>query len=174
MRLAAARTFWTAASSRPISTAMMAMTTSSSMSVKPGERRRVERGCLMETVLSAGVGQRGSTSALSQRHRPVQTDCNHACRMLEAEASEQELGRQVFWLTARSGPEQPSRRRSSKGPSAVASLSSGPGRSQQRPCNGFAPFSLFVPLAPWREAGNLSRSTPVAYGPRPKKASDFS
>src|SRR5262245_7286823 len=40
-RAAASRTFWTAGSSRPMSTAMIAMTTSSSISVKP--RRRRER-----------------------------------------------------------------------------------------------------------------------------------
>jgi hypothetical protein len=37
-RAAASRTFWTAGSSRPIKIAMMAMTTSSSISVKPLER----------------------------------------------------------------------------------------------------------------------------------------
>src|SRR5436190_22586457 len=41
MRAAASRTFWTAGNSRPMSTAMMAMTTSSSISVKP--RRERER-----------------------------------------------------------------------------------------------------------------------------------
>jgi hypothetical protein len=35
MRLAASRTFWTAGNSKPMSTAMMPMTTSSSISVKP-------------------------------------------------------------------------------------------------------------------------------------------
>ena len=38
MRAAASRTFWTAASSRPINTAMMAMTTSSSISVNADRR----------------------------------------------------------------------------------------------------------------------------------------
>jgi hypothetical protein len=38
MRAAAARTFWMAGSSRPTSTAMMAMTTNSSISVKPRRR----------------------------------------------------------------------------------------------------------------------------------------
>ena len=37
-RAAASRTFWTAGSNSPISTAMMAMTTSSSMSVNPRRR----------------------------------------------------------------------------------------------------------------------------------------
>src|SRR5829696_3477720 len=36
MRLAASRTFWTAGSSRPMRMAMIAMTTSNSMSVKAG------------------------------------------------------------------------------------------------------------------------------------------
>src|SRR5262245_43432063 len=40
MRLAASRTFCTAGRSSPIRTAMMAMTTSSSISVKPGRRER--------------------------------------------------------------------------------------------------------------------------------------
>src|SRR5262249_13386132 len=40
MRLAASRTFCAAGKSRPMSTAMMAMTTRSSMSVKPHSRRR--------------------------------------------------------------------------------------------------------------------------------------
>src|SRR5947207_8901562 len=39
MRAAASRTFCTAGSSRPMSTAMMAITTKSSISVKPGLRR---------------------------------------------------------------------------------------------------------------------------------------
>src|SRR5438034_3845055 len=106
IRLAASLTFCTAGSRRPISVAMMAMTTSSSIRVKADERRETNRKGAIEAVLSVGAGQRGSTSALSQRHRPVQTDCNHACRILEAEASEQQFGRQVFWLTAHSGPEE--------------------------------------------------------------------
>src|SRR5262245_32559635 len=40
MRLAASRTFWMAGRSRPISTAMMAMTMSSSAIVKPGRVAR--------------------------------------------------------------------------------------------------------------------------------------
>src|SRR5262245_7699120 len=39
MRLAASRTFWTAGKSRPMRTAMMAMTTSSSINVKAESRR---------------------------------------------------------------------------------------------------------------------------------------
>jgi len=39
-RAAASRTFWTAGRSSPISTAMIAMTTSSSMSVNAGRRKR--------------------------------------------------------------------------------------------------------------------------------------
>src|SRR6185295_16803803 len=41
IRLAASRTFWTAGSKRPIRMAMMAMTTRSSISVKP--RRRTDQ-----------------------------------------------------------------------------------------------------------------------------------
>ena len=40
IRLAASRIFWTAGSSRPIRMAMMAITTSSSISVKPGRTSR--------------------------------------------------------------------------------------------------------------------------------------
>src|SRR5262245_59833295 len=50
-RAAASRTFCTAGSSRPIRVAMMAMTTSSSISVKPPRRRREERD--MGSVLSS-------------------------------------------------------------------------------------------------------------------------
>src|SRR5262245_21114791 len=39
LRLAASRTFWMAGSNRPIRTAIMAMTTSSSIRVKAGRRR---------------------------------------------------------------------------------------------------------------------------------------
>src|SRR5207247_1205264 len=58
MRLAASRTFWTAGSKRPMRTAMMAITTSSSISVKP-ERLRGEsmihppRG----TAVNVGLGR---------------------------------------------------------------------------------------------------------------------
>jgi hypothetical protein len=47
VRMAAIRTFWTAGRSRPISTAMMAITTSSSTSVKPrrGEPEDMEGSC---------------------------------------------------------------------------------------------------------------------------------
>src|SRR3954452_20986685 len=55
MRLAASRTFWTAGSKRPMRTAMMAITTSSSISVKP---RRRDEGARMATFL----GKRGKES----------------------------------------------------------------------------------------------------------------
>src|SRR5437868_3542525 len=42
-RAAASRTCWTAGTSRPIRIAMIAITTSSSISVKPGRRRTKER-----------------------------------------------------------------------------------------------------------------------------------
>src|SRR5437899_2667707 len=41
MRLAASRTFWTAGSSSPMRMAMMAITTSNSISVKPDRRRNM-------------------------------------------------------------------------------------------------------------------------------------
>src|SRR5262245_49283377 len=51
MRLAASRTCCTAGTNRPISTAMMAMTTSSSISVKP-RRRSMVGDCIMATPSS--------------------------------------------------------------------------------------------------------------------------
>jgi len=63
--------------------------------------------------------------------------------MLETEASKQSLGKQVFWLTARNGPEPPSRTT----PMEFAQWHHRvrePGRSQRRPRTGFAPVSLFV------------------------------
>src|SRR5882757_2987752 len=50
VRAAASRTFWTAGKSRPISTAMIAMTTSSSMSVK-ARTRLVDVSILYTTYL---------------------------------------------------------------------------------------------------------------------------
>lgn len=93
-------------------------------------------------------GKGYGTSTPSQRHESLQMDCRNACRMLEAEASKQ-LDRQVFWLTAQRPRtafpwilpnEQPT----------VASRHSGPRRLQQRPCNVFTPFSLFVPASLWK------------------------
>src|SRR5262249_361672 len=52
MRAAASRTFWTAGNSRPIRMAMMAMTTRSSISVKP---RRLERGRMARTSVRVRV-----------------------------------------------------------------------------------------------------------------------
>jgi hypothetical protein len=77
-------------------------------------------------------------------------------RTLEAEASEQQLGRQVFWLTARSGPERPSRGRLPKETVAVALACSG-----AWPITAAAPRRLrtgfpFVPCFP-AGSGNLSR-----------------
>src|SRR5262245_25812829 len=43
MRLAASRTFWTAGRMRPMSTAMMAMTTNNSINVNAGRRRSMTR-----------------------------------------------------------------------------------------------------------------------------------
>jgi len=54
----------------------------------------------MGPVLSAGPGK-SVRFGLPEKHWSA-PDHHHAARMLEAEASEQ-LGRQVFWLTAPSG-----------------------------------------------------------------------
>src|SRR5262245_50173320 len=51
-RAAASRTFWTAGSNRPMRMAMMAMTTNSSISVKP---RRLERGRMARTSVRVRV-----------------------------------------------------------------------------------------------------------------------
>src|SRR5438874_1093415 len=51
MRFAASRTFCTAGNNKPISTAMIAITTSSSMRVKP---LRARETCLLMRVLLAG------------------------------------------------------------------------------------------------------------------------
>src|SRR5207244_654277 len=79
MRLAASRTFCTAGKSRPISTAIMAMTTNSSIRVNPGERlaRRMELlhyGCLYEVyrphlVRSRRCNQETSTKRAAGRPR---------------------------------------------------------------------------------------------------------
>src|SRR5262249_28740326 len=60
MRLAASRTFWTAGNSRPIRTAMMAMTTSSSMSVKPTR-------CLLNRDLMRAPPRRGKRKRIRGR-----------------------------------------------------------------------------------------------------------
>src|SRR4051812_18864116 len=58
VRAAAARTFWTAGSRRPMRMAMMAITTSSSISVKPlrRERRQGSMGEAPESVGAKGSG----------------------------------------------------------------------------------------------------------------------
>ncbi len=101
VRLAASRAAWTAGRSRASSTPMMAITTSSSISVKP--RRRAGIRWDTSADLSAGPGKRvplrpPGTWPLSRRSARV------PARMLLAEASEQRLDGQVFWLSARNGP----------------------------------------------------------------------
>src|SRR5688572_24776234 len=54
--MAASRTFWTAGNSRPISTAMMAMTTSNSIRVKPRTRPRSRRN-MTGPPRSVGTGR---------------------------------------------------------------------------------------------------------------------
>src|SRR5258708_6432845 len=63
MRAAASRTFCTAGRSRPISTAMMAMTTNNSSSVKPGRRlaarcpsiRSLRQGRILQLLEGGGL-----------------------------------------------------------------------------------------------------------------------
>jgi hypothetical protein len=50
-RFAASRTFCTAGNSKPISMAMMANTTSNSMSVKPGFRKKLEERIIGQTSM---------------------------------------------------------------------------------------------------------------------------
>src|SRR5688572_12902539 len=60
VRLALSRTFWTAGTSRAISTAMMAMTTRSSINVNPVvARRRWGFGDIMRIRLRRGRGRVG-------------------------------------------------------------------------------------------------------------------
>src|SRR5262249_17062770 len=88
VRLAASRTFWTAGTSRPISTAMMAITTNSSISVNAD---RVEERCIgslhnkyreyrKRSRKRGSKGREGGQRALpttppgevnGKRHRPV-------------------------------------------------------------------------------------------------------
>jgi hypothetical protein len=57
IRLAASRTFWTAGKRRPIRMAMMAMTTSNSISVKPRQRRSIRANGM---TTPSGEVRRGS------------------------------------------------------------------------------------------------------------------
>src|SRR5262245_31692436 len=75
VRLAASRTFWTAGSSSAIRMAIMAITTSSSMSVKAGRRRHLKE--LMIVLRQGSEPRRGKPTCLSgpvgkarQRPRP--------------------------------------------------------------------------------------------------------
>src|SRR6516165_7484620 len=80
-RLAASRTFWTAGRSRPISTAMMAITTNSSISVNPWRREQdgfitgvTERRGMTARSVSTGPEEGGMTGASQGRvliHGPV-------------------------------------------------------------------------------------------------------
>src|SRR5437016_11680544 len=78
----------------------------------------------------------------SEKHWPTRRDQDHAARMLVAEASELLPGRQVFWLSAASGFRTAFPDRLTHGPVARNKVRR-PRRSQRRPRNGFAPFSLF-------------------------------
>src|SRR5262245_41231436 len=77
IRLAASRTFWTAGSSRPMSTAMMAITTSSSISVKARRVRgtrdmgdpRAEKAPTLLTRQGRAVNEKAGR--LQQRPAPL-------------------------------------------------------------------------------------------------------
>src|SRR6266516_3998485 len=87
MRIAASRAFWTAGSSRPIRTAMIAITTSNSMREKADGYRRADRGEHMGPLLSARPGKRVRASACQRRVRGGK-EGHPARRSLEAEAPE--------------------------------------------------------------------------------------
>src|SRR5262245_18775197 len=65
MRAAAARTFWTAGRSRPMSTAMMAITTRSSISVNAGLLRRRDMGTFLESTRMKSRGHTATESRLT-------------------------------------------------------------------------------------------------------------
>src|SRR6266851_9384424 len=86
MRAAASRTFWTAGNSRPMRMAMIAITTSNSISVNAEDLFR-DRGRGMGASLSAGSGKRGLLRLThSVRNRaPIESGSS---QMLAAEARE--------------------------------------------------------------------------------------
>src|SRR5947209_2873349 len=156
MRIAASRTFWTAGSSRPIRTAIMAITTSSSMRVKADGCRRADREEDIRPLLSARPGKRVRASACQRRVRDGEEQ--HSARAVaRGRSTGAKLDRQVFWLTARSGPRVafPGRDIFPYSPSGLDTR--GPGRSQRRPRNGLATFSLLSPDSPGGD-GDLSRT----------------
>src|SRR5439155_11043946 len=77
MRLAAERTFWTAGRSRPMRMAMMAMTTSNSMSVK-AERLR----CMIEPLLRMNDKQEQSKKRITDV-----TECDDGASFLQSEGA---------------------------------------------------------------------------------------
>jgi hypothetical protein len=93
--------------------------------------------------------------------------------MLEAEASKQFLGRQVFWLTADNGFRTAFPRAALFWRLAVALNARRPRRSQRRPRNGIAPFSLLPPPSR-RSTADLSKLTAYNYtlasGSQPPKS----
>src|SRR5438128_9190482 len=97
VRLAASRTFWTAGTSRPIKMAMMAMTTSNSIRVKP-DRRNVrdmvlppflKKGPVHEVkrkTLEQPASQNGLAMFPPQTH-PERSRCaDFSCRLSASEA----------------------------------------------------------------------------------------
>ena len=141
----------------------MAMTTSSSIRVKP--RERDER----EEYASHGISpfcrcraKSMDTSTLSQRHWSEQTDCEHACRMLEAEASKQNsAGRSSGlrlkrpWTTFPQAVLERTPTVALLWSRSLADYSSGPATDLHR-------FPFSSPAFRWK-AGNLSRSTKNVY-----------
>src|SRR5436309_1915336 len=103
MRLAASRTFWTAGSSRPIRIAIIAITTSSSISVNARRDGDTGRGSFRR--MPGGVGPGGRADGLAHaREIPVP-----AARPVPGRRTR--LDGQVFRLSARLDARTPSRGR---------------------------------------------------------------
>ena len=86
----------------------------------------------------------------------MQTDSDHSARLLKAEAPEQSLDGQVFWLTARNGPRTTFPRLALGRPLQWSTKVREPRRLQRRPRNGVAPFSL-LPLGSAEELWDPSK-----------------
>ena len=106
IRLAASRAACTAGKSSAINTAMIAMTTSSSIRVNPLLSRDGGRGA-SGAELSAGTGEEGPLRPL--RHAVLRRQSASSPPGCSWPEHRTELDGQVFWLSARYGPGPPSR-----------------------------------------------------------------
>src|SRR5438128_2077917 len=90
MRAAASRTFWTAGRSRPMRMAIMAITTSNSISVKP--RRFFNRDSILHSFGTRMIGQR--TARLTHPARPETLERDNLCR--SRQQMKQQVSRQTL------------------------------------------------------------------------------